>query len=585
MKMKKPVIVKSQCVVQTILISSSIFGYSIFHDYGISANDQVKSLKVNATKSEILPKTDYSVKTGKSVNGSRMWNTQIKHAKMGVGFPNDEATNDIMSYETVPEFAKRHDLPVVSNASRFSYNATGDAAAEGKAWGERMHGGKVFAQNYKDSYSQYLTLNNDGKTLGSKPNSKKFNNGDYQDVLLGFFPLIENGKAVEKPIVPEKNISILQAQPRQIIYQLNDGSFGLITIGGRYDGDKGATYEEMIAELQKIQNVKFAYNLDGGGSSSTVIEGEMVNPVFDSRTPKGRPVGDFIYFYSDKLKDPVNSKLKSTMPDKPTATTKTNADGTAEVIVKGVTGATVNVKTTDGKKLLGTGKIDSNGHVTIKLEKGLEKSKVNITQINSGLTSEQLEITIDEATKTDSPSSSEKKDSSSSSSSVNSEKKASSSSSSSVSSEKNDGKANSSSSESDKNDSSTASSSNSEDGETSRYKPSDNSNNKSKTDSEDKGDSSVTPESTVDRDGNKLKSEESKAKNTEDKDVTESKKKPALNKGVKNSVDSMTDDKENKEKSADNSTTKELPLKEYPNTGTGPVTWLDKWLSWVMRKD
>ncbi|WP_419154721.1 phosphodiester glycosidase family protein [Weissella minor] len=555
MTMKKPVIVKSQCVVQTILISSSIFGYSIFHDYGISANDQVKSLKVNATKSEILPKTDYSVKTGKSVNGSRMWNTQIKHAKMGVGFPNDEATNDIMSYETVPEFAKRHDLPVVSNASRFSYNATGDAAAEGKAWGERMHDGKVFAQNYKDSYSQYLTLNNDGKTLGSEHNGKKFNNGDYQDVLLGFFPLIENGKAVEEPAVPAKNISILQAQPRQIIYQLNDGSFGLITIGGRYDGDKGATYDEMIAELRKIQNVKFAYNLDGGGSSSTVIDGKMVNPVFDSRTPKGRPVGDFIYFYSDKLADPVNSKLKSTMPEKLTATTKTNADGTAEVIVKkGVTGATVNVKTTDGKKLLGTGKIDSNGHVTIKLEKGLEKSKVNITQVKSGLTSEQLEITLDEATKTDSSSSSEKKDSSSSSSSSSSEKKDSSSSSSSSSSEKKDSSSSSSS-------------------VNSKKKESDSSNTSST--SENKNTDSTSKENPDDS-SSELRSEKNaseSANSDSDTDVSH----------VKNSESRGKEDnrEDRSHKTLSSEEAKELPTKKVPNTGVGKPTWVDKIIVYV----
>lgn len=258
---------------------------------------------------EILPKDSWRVITGKTGNGSRYWRTEIKNAKIGVGFAHDIATGDISEYETTQEFAKRHNLPVVSNASRFSYNASGAVATKGKPQAKRMHKGKVFARNWNDNYTQYLTIEDDGKTLGVKPNGVDFKNGEFEEVLLAFYPLFEDGEPSARPVVDTKYESELSEQPRQILYQLQDNTFGILTISARVDGDKGASYEQMIEELQKIGNVKFAYNLDGGGSAANVIEGEMLNPTFDPRSPDGRPVQDFIYFYSDQIEDPVTSTV------------------------------------------------------------------------------------------------------------------------------------------------------------------------------------------------------------------------------------------------------------------------------------
>ena len=63
---------------------------------------------------------------------------------------------------------------------------------------------------------------------------------------------------------------------------------------GRRDGwsDKGMTLQEM----QKVfveQGCQVAYNLDGGGSATMVLNGERVNKTSGSRE---RNVSDIIYF-------------------------------------------------------------------------------------------------------------------------------------------------------------------------------------------------------------------------------------------------------------------------------------------------
>ncbi|WP_057787775.1 phosphodiester glycosidase family protein [Weissella minor] len=245
---------------------------------------------------------DYDVNAIFADNGSRMWNTQIRNAKMGVGFSKDNLSPGKVDLETPSHFAKRHNLELVINASRFNVNA-------GQMWGTHMHDGKVIAHSKWDASSSYLTIGNDGKTLGSKPNATVFQNGQYQEVITGFFPLIQNGKPVPKP----KNMKVASDHhPRQIIYQLDDGTLGILSVSGRFDGNKGLNYRGMVHELSKIKHVRFAYNLDGGGSTSTVVNGQMINPSFDESRSE-RPVRDYIYFYSDEVQDPLKTRPTTTL--------------------------------------------------------------------------------------------------------------------------------------------------------------------------------------------------------------------------------------------------------------------------------
>ena len=57
--------------------------------------------------------------------------------------------------------------------------------------------------------------------------------------------------------------------------------------------EAGMTYTD-LAKIFVDKGVKFAYSLDGGGSSSTAIGNRQLNRIYDVAT--GRPVPTVIYF-------------------------------------------------------------------------------------------------------------------------------------------------------------------------------------------------------------------------------------------------------------------------------------------------
>jgi len=81
---------------------------------------------------------------------------------------------------------------------------------------------------------------------------------------------------------------------RQIIGQFGNGDYAIVTCEGRgFNNSDGWTLAEAQTICQKI-GLKFAYNLDGGGSTETMIGKYPVNTVYEGT--KGRKVPTFIVF-------------------------------------------------------------------------------------------------------------------------------------------------------------------------------------------------------------------------------------------------------------------------------------------------
>lgn len=72
------------------------------------------------------------------------------------------------------------------------------------------------------------------------------------------------------------NHSIQGDQPRTAVAVLDDGSIAFVVVDGRSDTSAGMTLTELADTLQSLGAVT-AYNLDGGGSSTMVVDGEVVN--------------------------------------------------------------------------------------------------------------------------------------------------------------------------------------------------------------------------------------------------------------------------------------------------------------------
>lgn len=144
------------------------------------------------------------------------------------------------------------------------------------------------------------------------------NNGAVS-VICGFMAIVKNYQAV--PSSEWNNVAhYTQNAQRQIIGQFGNGDYAIITCEGRnFDNSDGWT----IAEAQQIcikHGLKFAYNLDGGGSTETMLGLKHLNTIYEGTS--GRKVPTFIVFNGkDKFNDiPTEKHLTSISANKTTIT-------------------------------------------------------------------------------------------------------------------------------------------------------------------------------------------------------------------------------------------------------------------------
>lgn len=127
--------------------------------------------------------------------------------------------------------------------------------------------------------------------------------GDYtaQELLdggaeqvLSFGPgLVENGQI--SVTTAEEVDKAKVSNPRTAIGQIDSLHYVLVVADGRTSESKGLSLYEMAEFLQGL-GVKNAYNLDGGGSSTMVFNGAVVNnPTTNGKKITEREVSDIVY--------------------------------------------------------------------------------------------------------------------------------------------------------------------------------------------------------------------------------------------------------------------------------------------------
>lgn len=112
--------------------------------------------------------------------------------------------------------------------------------------------------------------------------------------VLSFGPaLVEDGEiAVTQG---EEVGKAMASNPRTAIGICEDGHYVFVVSDGRTDESEGLSLYELAEFLQEL-GVETAYNLDGGGSSTMVYQGEVVNnPTTSGNFLKERSVSDIVY--------------------------------------------------------------------------------------------------------------------------------------------------------------------------------------------------------------------------------------------------------------------------------------------------
>ena len=104
--------------------------------------------------------------------------------------------------------------------------------------------------------------------------------------------LVDNGEMVENVYGP--NMAYDEPRQRMAICQVGPLEYKCVCCASRARGSAGMTLQQ-FADLVARQNVRIAYNLDGGDSTMMMFNGTKIN---DVRSTSVREINDIIYFAS-----------------------------------------------------------------------------------------------------------------------------------------------------------------------------------------------------------------------------------------------------------------------------------------------
>jgi len=89
------------------------------------------------------------------------------------------------------------------------------------------------------------------------------------------------------------NHSIQGAQPRTAVGVIDDNHLVFVVVDGRSPGYSAGVTMTGLAEIMQGLGAKTAYNIDGGGSSTMVFDGQLVNDPLGKGTERG--TSDILY--------------------------------------------------------------------------------------------------------------------------------------------------------------------------------------------------------------------------------------------------------------------------------------------------
>ncbi len=158
-----------------------------------------------------------------------------------------------------------------------------------------IRNGKIYRDTASDSTQEDLVIYDDGTfgivTEGSVTAEELLKKGAVQ--VLSFGPgLVENG---EISVTANEEVDKAKtSNPRTAIGQISDLRYVLVVSDGRTNESAGLSLSE-LAEFMQGLCVTTAYNLDGGGSSTMVFNGTVINnPTTNGKQISERSVSDIV---------------------------------------------------------------------------------------------------------------------------------------------------------------------------------------------------------------------------------------------------------------------------------------------------
>jgi len=159
-----------------------------------------------------------------------------------------------------------------------------------------IRNGTIYRDTVSDSSQEDLVIYKDGTigivTEGSVTAAELLSNGAEQ--VLSFGPgLIENGQV---SVTSSEEVGKAKASnPRTALGVIDELHYVLVVSDGRTSESTGLSLYQ-LATFMKTLGVTTAYNLDGGGSSTMVFNGTVINkPTTNGSKISERSVSDIVY--------------------------------------------------------------------------------------------------------------------------------------------------------------------------------------------------------------------------------------------------------------------------------------------------
>lgn len=187
--------------------------------------------------------------------------------------------------QTVAEMAEANDALLAINGDYFGFRHSGYV----------IRNGVLFREDVYDNTQEDLCIWPDGSMTvirEAEISAQELIEQGVRDVLSFGPALVLNGEVQVSESLTVGTYS--DDNPRTAIGMVEPLHYLFVVSDGRTDNDKGLTPFQ-LAELMRDMGAQVAYNLDGGGSSTMVYEGEIINFPTARGYWEERRVSDIVY--------------------------------------------------------------------------------------------------------------------------------------------------------------------------------------------------------------------------------------------------------------------------------------------------
>ena len=188
---------------------------------------------------------------------------------------------------------------ITDTTSDMAANNNAVLAINGDYYGARQSGyvirnGKLYRDTSGNRDALVIQKNGEFKFVSESETSASELLQDGALQAFSFGPVLLNNGEVSVGENDEVGMA-MASNPRTAIGYLGNNHYVFVVSDGRTSESAGLSLYE-LASFMKELGVKDAYNLDGGGSSTMVFKGEIINnPTTSGRSGEERAVSDIVY--------------------------------------------------------------------------------------------------------------------------------------------------------------------------------------------------------------------------------------------------------------------------------------------------